>query len=294
MPAVGLVWVSTDDPRPIVSVDVNLQPTCGQATLSTVEASLSLGGVQSGTVYYDGTGANGTDLYRFSLQVDASGLATGRYDWTITIVQRLLDQTSQTNTYKGQRNLVNRTASPFGRAWTFTWLDRLVQNSRGVVLVRGTGNTVFFGTSVTGQYTSESGHPELGVLYGDWTNGFTLKYKDGGQQKFNAQGILTSASNILGNTTTYSYIDADSDGQTDDPSQVVDPAQRTTSFSYNSGKLSTVTDSAGARDFPGVHFGPIDVDHGARSRRRRIAYQPGVGVRVQWHDVPLGVIVRPG
>jgi RHS repeat-associated protein len=240
-----LVWLSTTDPRPIVSADVKLQPTNGQATLSTVEASLTLGGVQSGTVYYNGSTANGTDLYRFSLQVDASSLATGRYDWSITITQRYSDQSTKVDTYTGQRDIVNRATSPYGKSWNLRFLDRLYQNSRGVLLVRGDGGTAFFNnTTTSGQYAPEAGHPEFDKLLGDWTNGFTLAWKDKASAKFNAQGILTSSSDSLGNTTTYSYTDADSDGQTDDPSQITDAANRTTTFSYTSGRLSSITDFA--------------------------------------------------
>ena len=245
VPDAGLVWVSTDNPRPIVSADVFLQPTSGEATLETVEAALTLGGVQSGTVYYDGTGASDDDLYRFSLQVDASSLATGRYDWTITITQRYSDDSTQVDAYSGQRDVVNRATSPFGKNWTLSFQDRLFQNSRGVLLVRGDGSTAFFASgSTSGQYTPEAGHPQFSTLLGNWTNGFTLLYMDGGQQKFNASGILTSALDYLGNTTTYTYTDADSDGQTDDPTQRVDPAGHTTTFAYTSGRLNTITDFA--------------------------------------------------
>jgi RHS repeat-associated protein len=242
----GLVWASTNDPRPIISADVKLQPTSGQATLTTVEASVTLGGVQSGTVYYDGSTANGTDLYRFSLQVDASSLATGRYDWSMTVTQRYSDQSSQTDTYTGQRDVANRATSPFGKSWSLGWLDRLYQNSRGVLLVRGDSSTAFFATSATisGRYEPEAGHPEFNVLTGNTTDGFTLVYRDGSREKFNASGILTSAIDALNNTTTYSYTDADSDGQTDDPTQVADPWHRTITFSYTSGRLSTITDFA--------------------------------------------------
>jgi hypothetical protein len=87
----------------------------------------------------------------------------------------------------------------------------------------------------------EAGHPELDALFGNWTNGFTLLSMDGSKQKFNASGNLTSSLDPLGNTTTYSYIDADSDGQTEAPSQVVDPWNRSTAFSCTSGQLDTIT-----------------------------------------------------
>ena len=49
----------------------------------------------------------------------------------------------------------------------------------------------------------------------------------------------------MGNTTTFSYIDLDSDGVPDSLSQTVDPAGRTTTFAYVDGRLDAITDFAG-------------------------------------------------
>ena len=49
----------------------------------------------------------------------------------------------------------------------------------------------------------------------------------------------------MGNTTSFSYIDLDSDGVPDSLSQMVDAAGRTTTFHYVDGRLDAITDFAG-------------------------------------------------
>ena len=49
---------------------------------------------------------------------------------------------------------------------------------------------------------------------------------------FDANGLLTKRVDTAGNETTYTYIDADGDGQTDEIKTIVDPSGRTTTYDY--------------------------------------------------------------
>jgi YD repeat-containing protein len=59
------------------------------------------------------------------------------------------------------------------------------------------------------------------------------------------QGLLTSRLDGVGNATTFSYIDLNSDGVPDALSEMVEPGGRTTTFAYSNGRLETRTDFAG-------------------------------------------------
>ena len=115
----GLNYISgSANPNPIISADAQLQPTDGGGSaLEDVEVSLTVNGVSSGTTYYSATGVESSTPYRFAEQVNASGLSSGCYTWTMTVKEEYEDGNS-INVYPsptGYVNILNRSAgqNPF-------------------------------------------------------------------------------------------------------------------------------------------------------------------------------------
>ena len=108
------------------------------------------------------------------------------------------------------RNLID---SPLGNRWRLDDLDRPVAEDNGAMWIGDDGT-------------------------------FTMTDRHGGQSQFDQDGLLTSRQDRVGNTTTFSYIDLDSDGVPDWLSQTVDPAG-CTMFAYVDGWLDAITDYAG-------------------------------------------------
>jgi len=73
---------------------------------------------------------------------------------------------------------------------------------------------------------------------------YTLTDQYGNKTNFSATGNVTSRVDTNSNSTAYTYVDGDSDGQTDDLSTVTDPWGRVTTFAYSGGLLTSVTDHA--------------------------------------------------
>ena len=87
---------------------------------------------------------------------------------------------------------------------------------------------------------------EFSRLTKNENNTFTRISKDGSRINFNALGLETSSVDRNGNTTSYQYTDANSDGKIEELSWIVLPAGGNYHFIYDSnGKLQSITDPAG-------------------------------------------------
>ena len=236
--ALGIQYVSSSDAQPIISADMDLQPASGAATLVGVETSLNLDGIQGGTQYYAAAGAVANRLYRFTSQIDAASLATGRYNWTMAVTQRYSDGSSQISTLQGYKDLLNWSQSPFGSGWELTSLDWLVANPQGVSLVCGNGTMGFFTSDGQGGYQSEPGPFAFSNLTGNWSNGFTLTGTQGLEETFDSSGRLVTRTDHDGNVATYSYTDGNL-------TSMVDASHHTTTFTYSGELVSGITDFAG-------------------------------------------------
>ena len=227
---------------------MHLQPYNNGQALSRVEVSLTVGqppsAVQSGTIYYSGSGGNANDLYRFAVEVDASSLSTGMHDWAMTITQRYGDQSTLSNTYYGQKDIVNLTADEFGKGWWPRSLDRLVEQAQGAAMVRASGDITFYCSDGDGSYL-----PENADYYGTQvvgaSGGYLLWERDGTAAWFNAAGLPTWYLDPANRATNYYYIDGDNDSVEDELYEVVDPDGRTMTYAYSGGRVSQITDFAG-------------------------------------------------
>ena len=59
---------------------------------------------------------------RFALQADGSSLATGMYDYTMTVATTISGVTTN-QSFTGQQAVVNRGSSEFGSNWWLNGLD---------------------------------------------------------------------------------------------------------------------------------------------------------------------------
>jgi YD repeat-containing protein len=224
--SVGLIYNSaTADPHPIFQV-LYQEPTLP----STFKAQLTLNGTAFAPVYYNDAGISGL-WNQIALQGDATGLATGRYPWQITLSDANTGQIYVTDS--GNVDIVNQASSPFGAGWALDSVEQLVPVSGGVMIVNPDGTSLFFAGS--GTYTSPPG--DFSTLTSN-AGGWTRTLPDGTAVNFNSSGQQTSIVDTDGNTTTYSYTGGLLTGITDLDNQ-------TTTLTYTGGKLTNILDPAG-------------------------------------------------
>ena len=211
----GLVYISgAATGQTVLSVDTTLSPTDGDgAALTDVTVSATMGGQSGGPIDYgdtvltSGQGPSSTADYRFAVPI--SGFATGRYVYTMKVVETYADHTTQQLTFTGDKDVLNWSHSSFGPGWNLIGLDSLAPATTGgpagVSLVQSDGTTGFFLSNGVGGYTSENGPFAFDTLTGSWGSGFTLKGTDGTVETFNEAGQLAVVTDADGNQTTYNY-----------------------------------------------------------------------------------------
>ncbi len=150
----GLVYRSESYPRPVVTLETSLLSS--SAVPTSIDAQLTFGGIVGSTVSYSTTGLTAGSPLRFVLQVDASSLSTGYYDYTLTLTA-WIGGTSYARAYTGSQAVVNRSSSEFGGGWWLDGLDKLVTNTNGALLVQGNGDTLWFSSNGSGGYNKAAG-----------------------------------------------------------------------------------------------------------------------------------------
>ena len=99
------------------------------------------------------------DVQQIALQANATSLSTGRYSYSVQVVDER--STNTTATYSGSATVLNQSTSAFGDGWTLEGLEQVVSTgSGGVILTLGdNGETLWFSgsPSVGGNYTSPAG-----------------------------------------------------------------------------------------------------------------------------------------
>jgi hypothetical protein len=131
----------TVNPYPLVVLETSL--LASSSVPDSIDARLTFNGVQESTVSYTNTGLSAGDPLRFVLKADGSSLSTGYYDWSITLTA-WISGTGYTRTYTGSQAVVNRTSSEYGKGWWMDGLDQLYASGAGVLLVKGSGDTLWF------------------------------------------------------------------------------------------------------------------------------------------------------
>jgi hypothetical protein len=230
-------WFSDENPHPITRGEVAI-PTSGSETPDRVEARLTVGTspnhVEGSSVYFDTSGRSAGDISRFALQVDTASLPSGRHDYTIDLTYHYPTEADVTATIEGSTDNFNRTQSEFGNRWWIEELDRLYIDADpwlgDVSLFRGDGSSARFRRDENYQFVTPAGSSSTFTKHPDGT--YTLRTKYGDRYEFDEDGLLTARIDSNENTRSYVYVDADSDGETDEISTITDEAGRTTTYTY--------------------------------------------------------------
>jgi RHS repeat-associated protein len=203
-------------------------------------------------------GPDSTELYvaqttsrattRLAGQFDGTALATGVYFDTVITKSRWTSgpysgTVTQTNTAIPIL-VLNEIASPFGAGWSLAGLQRLyfTSDSLTMVVTDGAGSITRF-TSTCSHCVATAAAADFSVISTILSSGAVLRFerrsRDGTIASFNTSGFLTSVSDRFANSTTFAY-DGSNHIQT-----ITDPAGKTLTFAYTSGKLTTITDPNG-------------------------------------------------
>ena len=211
-PDQSLVYRDNSLSKPIITVDTQLAP--GVSVPSDITAQLTFSGT-SGTAYsYDATSMVTGQALRFALQADGSSLATGMYDYTLTVAMTIGGVTTS-QSFSGKQAVVNRSASEFGSGWWLDGLHRVIDSSAGALLVQGNGDTLWFAKSGS-DYLHADGDTSYSTLVKTGGNTFTLTTKTGIVANFSTAGLLTSIVDTNSNTTSFAYADRNSDSIADE------------------------------------------------------------------------------
>jgi RHS repeat-associated protein len=186
-----------------------LQLTNGQATLEFVEAKLVSFGSSNPdtTIWFDAADASALSTYAFAFPVDVSTLSTGAHSWTVQLIQHYSDNSTQTITLSGKKNVFNTLNSPMAPGWFPFGVARLIPDGPDVLLLRG-GLQRFKPDGMGGWIPDLSDDTSAYTLTGNWYTGFTLRAKDGTVDYFNPAGLITRTVDPAGNQTVYNYDDS--------------------------------------------------------------------------------------
>ncbi len=121
VPGLSLTYNSlTADPRPIVVVNHPLDPSL--SVPSKVNATLTFDGTAGTTWYYNTSSFIPGDVQQIALQADATSLSTGRYSYSVQVVDERLDATRRSPTPGRRRCSTSRPAPSAtagrSRAWS--------------------------------------------------------------------------------------------------------------------------------------------------------------------------------
>ena len=200
-----------------------------------VDATLTFNSVAGTKWVYNTSPFIAGDVQQIALQANATSLSSGRYSYSVQVVDERL--TNTTSTYTGTATVLNQSTSAFGDGWTVQGLEQVTSATGGVILSLGTnGESLWFSGSpgVGSNYTSPAG--DFSTLTKTAT-GYTRTLTDGTQITFNSSGNETATIDLNGLHTTYTY----SSGLL---STITDPYGAITTFSYTSSKLTSIQDPA--------------------------------------------------
>lgn len=248
----GLTNNSGTNPHPIVRfVDANgvsLEHAVGVYVGATdyIKATLYLSvdgehdaGDPHQTIYVGNDEITTAESVLFTFQLDATSVETGRYPTWFEVDYYHSNGTpyDHEESRGPDVNIVNRAESEFGNRWWLDDVDKLViypetdpedAFSDGALYVRSDGMTFWYGFNGTSMYDSAAGDPDLAKLE-DTGSTLTLSSRDGSKRVFDElTGKLIERYDPAGNKTTYTY-----DFGT--LTRITDQAGHQTRFEYYSG-----------------------------------------------------------
>ena len=227
----------TADVKPIVVVETTFTGGTTVPAPDSIEVRMTFGSLSATTIYFTNSGLSTNANVFFADQIDASSLATGHYQYSMSVISHY-GTTTSTRVFSGYQDIVNRTSSGFGPGWNLAELDSLSVGTGGVLWVGGKSGTAWFTDIGGGAYSSPAGPMFADALVKNGDGTYTLTDKVGNKENFSSAGLLTSRVDLNGNTFSYAY----SSGKL---STITDPYGRTTTFTYTSGLVTSITDVAG-------------------------------------------------
>ncbi|MEO8272199.1 MAG: Ig-like domain-containing protein, partial [Aureliella sp.] len=239
-PDQALVYRSDSLAKPIIAVETQLAP--GVAVPTAITAQLTFNGVAGTTYSYSMSGIVAGQPMRFALQADGTALATGMYNYSVS-VGTTISGTTTYQTFTGQQAIVNRATSEYGANWWLSGLDRVYDSAAGALLVQGDGDTLWFKKSGS-TYLHADGDTSYGTFVKSGST-YTLTAKTGELSNFSALGLLTSRVDTNANTVSFAYADRNSDGIANELITITDPFGRVTNVNYTSSKVSSVAHFSG-------------------------------------------------
>jgi RHS repeat-associated protein len=233
----GLTYSSNRaDPVPVFLDNYALDPARSSAPTQVV-ATLNFNGSPVLTTYYSTAGFNPGDIVQLALPYDTSGVATGRYGYSVSITAVYASGGNETPPpLAGSVNVVNAAASDFAPGWSLTGLTRLYPVAGGVILDNGDGTNLWYASNGQGGYVTPTGdYSTLAAVAG----GYTLTLKDGTVLGYDSSGKQTGVTDRNGLTTTFAY---NGSGQL---STITDPETQVVNIGYTGGRATSITDPAG-------------------------------------------------
>ncbi|MGH3629705.1 MAG: hypothetical protein ACRDRL_19990, partial [Sciscionella sp.] len=281
-PGITLQYAGAATPHPIVSAhDVLSAAVSSAADIKTQVTLLDAGGdtVYTGTpVYYSPSGYTAGSAVKFGQQIDAGSLPEGEYTSVMTVSEEYSGAAPVVRTYSDVLDVRNLDQTPYGRGWMLSGQSKLDVSASGAGLEDDYGNLYYFSGDAFMGYAPPPDQRGQMSLLGNWDGTFTLTLEDASKEIFSSAGLMTSRTDPLGNTTSFTY-NADDTLATE-----TDPAGRATTFGYAGGQLTSITDFAGRVTTLGYAGGLLtsvvrpDPGHGEAVSSTSFTYDPATGL----------------
>jgi RHS repeat-associated protein len=232
-------------PMPFVQVDVKKDPSYGQSPLKfqlQVKVNGTLVTFRNSEQTLNFQHLDDGQYYRIGGQFDAAAngyTSTGVWPMQI-LVTAVYPSESKTRTINTLFVLVDWSNAPVARGWNVAEVQRMYTQADGSkLIVEGDGGAVYFKKqSGAAVWDAPAGEFSRVKAYG---SGWRRYYPDSSKVTFSASGLMTSAQDAFGNTTTFQY-----DGSSR-LWKVLDPENpsRVITLTYNASGLSSVLDPFG-------------------------------------------------
>jgi RHS repeat-associated protein len=220
-----------------------------------IKIDLTFNGGSATTFYYSTSAVSPGDAVSYALPIEPN-VSSGRYKWSMSVTYYNGGSAitgGPHRTFTGQQDVINRSASEFGKRWWIDGYDQLIlqptddsSTPDGALWLKGNGDTVWFDKQGS-SYVREAGDMDFSTLTLDSSNGrYVVESKYGDRSYFDSTtGKLLVRTDRNGNATAYAYhanIDPDINGKLQ---TVTDPFGRKWQYDYNgSGMLIKETDYA--------------------------------------------------
>jgi RHS repeat-associated protein len=189
-------------------------------------------------------------MQRLAAQWPMAGYETRVLDYW-AVVRAYLNDGSFTEKRLPIRVLVvNESGSRYGAGWVLAGVQRIYNQTSGVLLTEGNGAARWFTRAGCGggqcSFTTPAGDFST-LTWSDATASWTRKYVDGTTVTFDSRGLQTRVADRFGIATTYEWILTQDGLARPVISRIVDPLGHATSFTYHTPSWMLATINAGGR-----------------------------------------------